>query len=510
MSARDVLDLVWLIPALPLFGAVVLLLFGKRIGEPLAGWLATAMVGAVVRRRRSSCSSRCGRLHADAASHVVDSCFTWMPAGGFHVDFGFLVDPLSVDDDPVRHRRRHADPPLLDRLHARRPALLAVLRLPEPVRRSRCSMLVLGDNFLLTFLGWEGVGLCSYLLISFWFERKRGRGRGQEGVRHQPRRRLRLHARDVPDLRDARHRSTTPALDAAAPAASSHDDGHRDRAAAVPRRASARSAQFPLLLWLPDAMEGPTPVSALIHAATMVTAGVFLLVRAQPVLRRRAATRRTVVAVGRRAHRAASPAPSRCVQNDIKKVLAYSTISQLGYMFLAVGVGAYVAAIFHMITHAFFKALLFLGAGSVIHGMHDEQDMRRMGGLRKFMPITAVDVHRRLARDRRRAARSPGSGRRTRSSPRRGPTDELRRSGSSALRRRAAHRVLHDPPGVPRLLRQRALARRRDRCAAERRRPSAPTTTDARRHARPVADGDARRPARARRRGTTRTSRRGR
>ena len=148
-----------------------------------------------------------------------------------------------------------------------------------------------------------------------------------------------------------------------------------------------KSAQLPLHIWLPDAMEGPTPVSALIHAATMVTAGVFLVVRAHVFFDFSNHAGTVVAWVG--AITALFAATVALVQNDIKRVLAYSTISQLGYMFLAVGVGAYSAAIFHMITHAFFKALLFLGAGSVIHGMHDEQDMRRMGGLRKYMPITA-------------------------------------------------------------------------------------------------------------------------
>ena len=149
-----------------------------------------------------------------------------------------------------------------------------------------------------------------------------------------------------------------------------------------------KSAQLPLYLWLPDAMEGPTPVSALIHAATMVTAGVYLMVRVNPVLHEAHDVLTVIAIVG--VATAFFAATIAVAQNDIKKVLAYSTVSQLGYMFLAVGSGAYVAAIFHMITHAFFKALLFLGAGSVIHGMHDEQDMRHMGALRKLLPITAA------------------------------------------------------------------------------------------------------------------------
>src|SRR5690606_38806092 len=153
--------------------------------------------------------------------------------------------------------------------------------------------------------------------------------------------------------------------------------------------ATGKSAQIPLYIWLPDAMAGPTPVSALIHAATMVTGGVFLMTRVNPILAAGYDWAPDVIAwVG--VLTALVAATIAVAQNDIKKVLAYSTISQLGYMFLAVGVGAYVAAVFHMITHAFFKALLFLGPGSVIHGMGDEQDMRRMGGLRKVMPITAA------------------------------------------------------------------------------------------------------------------------
>ena len=172
-------------------------------------------------------------------------------------------------------------------------------------------------------------------------------------------------------------------------------------------------------IWLPDAMEGPTPVSALIHAATMVTAGVFLICRAHPFF-----DASHHAGDDRRRGSARSPHCSRrrsaLAQNDIKRVLAYSTISQLGYMFLAVGVGAYSAAMFHMITHAFFKALLFLGAGSVIHGMHDEQDMRRMGASAQVDADHRGHVHRRLARDRRHRPVRRASGRRTRSWPRRG------------------------------------------------------------------------------------------
>ena len=237
--------------------------------------------------------------------------------------------------------------------------------------------------------------------------------------------------------------------------------------------ATGKSAQLPLYFWLPDAMEGPTPVSALIHAATMVTAGVFLMVRVNPVLTVSADWVPTMIAwIG--VITALFAATIAVAQNDIKKVLAYSTVSQLGYMFLAVGSGAYVAAIFHMVTHAFFKALLFLGSGSVIHGMHDEQDMRRHGRAAQGDADHRGDVHRRLAGDRRRAAvrRLLVEGR--------DPAVRARQEPGAVRRRprhRAAHRVLHDPPGGHGLLRRGPLERPR--------RPStAPTATSSRTRAR--------------------------
>jgi NADH-quinone oxidoreductase subunit L len=242
-----------------------------------------------------------------------------------------------------------------------------------------------------TFLGWEGVGLCSYLLISFWFERNDAAVAGKKAFVTN---RVgdfgfmlamflifqKLGTLDYAALGTSEH--------ASAAIAGLSQTTVTAIALLLFLGAMGKSAQLPLHIWLPDAMEGPTPVSALIHAATMVTAGVFLLVRAHAFFEFSNHAGTIVAWLG--AITALFAATVALVQNDIKKVLAYSTISQLGYMFLAVGVGAYSAAIFHMITHAFFKALLFLGAGSVIHGMHDEQDMRRMGGLRKYMPITAA------------------------------------------------------------------------------------------------------------------------
>jgi NADH-quinone oxidoreductase subunit L len=388
MTARHLLDLAWLIPVFPAFGAVVLLLVGKRIGEPKAGWFATAMITlSFVASVIAFFALR--SLDPDARANVSQG-FTWIQAGTFRVDFRFLVDPLSstmilfvTGVGSLIHLYA------IGYMHGyeRFSRFFAYLNLFT----ASMLVLVLGSSFLLTFLGWEGVGLCSYLLISFWFERNRAAVAGKKAFITN---RVgdfgfmiamflifeKLGTLDYSALGSTAH---VPAAISALPQSTV-----TAIALLLFLGAMGKSAQLPLHIWLPDAMEGPTPVSALIHAATMVTAGVFLLVRAHVFfdLSNHAGT--VVAWLG--AITALYAATVALVQNDIKRVLAYSTISQLGYMFLAVGVGAYSAAIFHMITHAFFKALLFLGAGSVIHGMHDEQDMRRMGGIRKYMPITAA------------------------------------------------------------------------------------------------------------------------
>jgi NADH-quinone oxidoreductase subunit L len=249
-------------------------------------------------------------------------------------------------------------------------------------------MLVLGENLLVTFLGWEGVGACSYFLISFWHTRDSAAVAGKKA----------FVTNRIGDFGVMTAMFLAFSTIGSVSYSSINEAAHTGALAPVTATAiglllfvgaCGKSAQLPLYLWLPDAMEGPTPVSALIHAATMVTSGVFLMTRMSPVLHASYEWAPMVIAcVG--AATALFAASIAVAQNDIKKVLAYSTVSQLGYMFLAVGSGAYVAAIFHMVTHAFFKALLFLGSGSVIHGMHHEQDMRRMGALRKLMPVTAI------------------------------------------------------------------------------------------------------------------------
>jgi NADH-quinone oxidoreductase subunit L len=385
VSSHDVLDLVWLVPALPLFGAVFLMLFGKRIGEPLAGWIASAMLGlaflvsiVVFFALRD--------LPPEHRQHVVN-LFTWLPAGGLKVEFGFLADPLSIafilfvtGVATLIHiysiGYMHGDP-RFSRFFAYMNLFVAAM-----------LILVLGSSFLMTFLGWEGVGLCSYLLIAFWFERSSAANAGKKAF-------ITTRIGDVgfmvamflifAELGSLNYTGANGALAGALRL----DSGTATAIALLLFfGAIGKSAQFPLHFWLPDAMEGPTPVSALIHAATMVTAGVFLVARAHVFFEVSGDAMTLVAWIG--AATAFLAGTVALVQPDIKRVLAYSTISQLGYMFLALGVGAYGAAIFLVITHAFFKATLFLGAGTVIHGGADNQDMRIMGGFRKYMPYTAI------------------------------------------------------------------------------------------------------------------------
>jgi len=377
-----VTDAVWLIPALPLAGFLILLVAGRRLGDPLAGWLATAMSGASFLVTLAVFIDLMGEPGEER--HVVEDVFTWISAGQLHVNVGFLVDPLSVTMalfvtgvGTLIHLYSvgymHGDD--------RYPTFFVYLNL------FAFSMLtlVLADNFLLTFVGWEGVGACSYFLISFWFERPAAPSAGKKAFVTNRVGDFGFMVAMFLIFATFGSLQYTEVLEGASTIA-------EGTATAIVLLlflgAAGKSAQLPLYVWLPDAMEGPTPVSALIHAATMVTAGVFLMVRVNPFIDAAPDAATVIAVVG--ALTALFAATVACSQNDIKRVLAYSTISQLGYMFLAVGSEAYAAAVFHMVTHAFFKALLFLGAGSVIHGLHDEQDMKLMGGLRRWMPITSA------------------------------------------------------------------------------------------------------------------------
>ncbi len=379
-------DALWLIPAFPLAGFVLLVLFGRRLGEPFAGWLATlASAGAFV----ATVVVFAGLLEREGDERfVIQTLFSWIAAGSFSVDIGLLADPLSITMclfitgvGTLIHLYS------IGYMHGDENFSKFFIYLNLFI--TSMILLVLGDNLLLTFLGWEGVGACSYLLISFWFDG------GDDNRANATAGKKAFVTNRVGDFG-----FMLATFVVFVELGSINYDDILTRAGELSASsatlivvlfllaAAGKSAQLPLFVWLPDAMAGPTPVSALIHAATMVTSGVFLLTRLNPVLAQAETWSLGLIAwVG--ALTALFAATVAVAQTDIKKVLAYSTVSQLGYLFLAVGVGGYVGAIFHMITHAFFKALLFLGSGSVIHGLHDEQDMRRMGGLQKFMPVTA-------------------------------------------------------------------------------------------------------------------------
>ena len=375
----------WFLPAFPLVGALVLMVFGRRLGEPRSGWFAAAMPIASFLVTVSVYFDLLSRSSEER--HEVITLFSWIPVGALHIDVALLADPLSITMalfitgiGSLIHLYAigymHGDPNFSKFFLYLNLFVFSML------------MLVLGENLLVTFLGWEGVGACSYFLISFWHTRDSAAVAGKKA----------FVTNRIGDFGVMTAMFLAFSTIGSVSYSSINEAAHTGALAPVTATAiglllfvgaCGKSAQLPLYLWLPDAMEGPTPVSALIHAATMVTSGVFLMTRMSPVLHASYEWAPMVIAcVG--AATALFAASIAVAQNDIKKVLAYSTVSQLGYMFLAVGSGAYVAAIFHMVTHAFFKALLFLGSGSVIHGMHHEQDMRRMGALRKLMPVTAI------------------------------------------------------------------------------------------------------------------------
>jgi NADH-quinone oxidoreductase subunit L len=381
MSARDLLDLAGLVPLLPIIGAVVLFFFGRRLGEPKAGWVG---VGAMALAFAWSVVLLAAMLSLpDDARQQVSVAFTWLPADQLQVNIGFLADPLSITwallvtgVGTVIHVYA------IGYMHGQENygRFFAYFNLFS----ASMLVLVLGSSYLVTFLGWEGVGLSSYLLISFWYQRNAAAVAGKKAF---------IYSR-VGDfgfmlamflMIAAFGTLDYVATGNAAPTAS--DDTVLAIALLLLLGAVGKSAQIPLHPWLPDAMQGPTPVSALMHAATMVTAGVFLMCRAHPFLVASPDAAAVVAWVG--ALTALVVGSIALLQPDIKRVLAYSTVSQLGYMFLAVGIGAYTAAIFMVLMHAFFKGTLFLGAGSVIEGNEENQDMRVMGRFRRFLPYTA-------------------------------------------------------------------------------------------------------------------------
>ncbi len=379
------------IPLIPLAGFVVLGLLGWRWrSETLIGIVGSSTVGVSFLLSLLTLGWLL-QLPASQQSHTV-TLYRWVVAGNFHADIAFHVDPLSIVFALVvtgvgflihvySIGYMHGD-----RSFWRFFAYLNLFIFMMLV-------LVLSSNLLLTFLGWEGVGLCSYLLIGFWYDRH-FQGVGILWTTDAGRKAFIINRiGDVGMLLAmfllVKQFGTLEYTAINAQAATVFPVGS-DIVTVITLllflACTGKSAQIPLAVWLPDAMAGPTPVSALIHAATMVTAGIFLVARLSPLFALAPTTLGIITVIG--ALTALAAATIGLVQTDIKKVLAYSTISQLGFMFTAAGAGAFTAAVFHVVTHAFFKALLFLGAGAVIHALHEQQNIRLMGGLKRYMPTT--------------------------------------------------------------------------------------------------------------------------
>jgi NADH-quinone oxidoreductase subunit L len=367
-----------LILLLPLAGFLFVLVNGPRISERAVGAVAT---GAVALSFALSVAAFVTLL-SSSSREVTVNLFTWISVGTLHVPAALLIDPLSITMSLfVTGISALIHLYSMGYMHGERDYRKFFLYLNLFV--FSMLTLVLANNLALTFVGWEGVGVCSYWLVSYYFDRDSAASAGKKAFIYN---RVGDVGLLVAMFLIFSHLHTLTYLSVFSGA------GHLDSTVAtlvvlaLLLGATGKSAQIPLFNWLPDAMEGPTPVSALIHAATMVTAGVYLLVRMSPVLALSSSGRTTIAVIGGlTAFVAATIATS---QKDIKKVLAFSTVSQIGYMVLAVGAGAYSAAIFLMVSHAFFKALLFLGSGSVIHSLHGEQDLRKMGALAKYLPLT--------------------------------------------------------------------------------------------------------------------------
>ncbi len=378
----------WLIPLIPLVGAAVNGLAGKRLPKSAVSAVACGAAGISF---LLACISFVNLLQvAPEQRHVLKVYFTWIASGDFLAKAEFLLDPLSAvmilvvtGVGFVIHvysiGYMHAEDGYYRFFAYMNLFLFSML------------ILVLSGNFLLMFVGWEGVGLCSYLLIGYYFDRRSAADAGKKAF-------IVNRIGDVGFILgiflvfmtfNSLNFGEVFGQIAAGTERFAVESGIGILTAIgllLFVGATGKSAQIPLYVWLPDAMEGPTPVSALIHAATMVTAGVYMVVRCSPIFSRAPLAMDVVMIVG--IATTVLAATIGLVQKDIKRVLAYSTVSQLGYMFVAAGVGAFSAGIFHLMTHAFFKALLFLGAGSVIHALSGEQDLMRMGGLRKRIPVT--------------------------------------------------------------------------------------------------------------------------
>lgn len=388
-------DFIPIIILAPLVALLINTFLGSRMRGELAGWLATAAVGVSFLVTLGIFLNMRQWPAEERAIHFL--WLNWIHVGRVQVNISYLIDQLSI----------------IFMLVITGVGTLIHLYSISYMKGDRgywrffvylnlfivmMLQLVMADNFLLTFVGWEGVGLCSYLLIGFWYEDHKNNDAAKKAfivnrigdfgflvamgaMLYQ------FHSLNYLDVLGSggnlvdgvKHVGLASSLTVGAPIATIIT-------LMLFLGCTGKSAQIPLYVWLPDAMAGPTPVSALIHAATMVTSGIFLVARSNILFALSPTTLSVVAGVG--AATAIFAAMIGIFQNDIKKVLAYSTVSQLGYMFLALGVGAFTAGVFHVVTHAFFKACLFLGSGAVIHAMHHEQDMQKMGGLGKYLPIT--------------------------------------------------------------------------------------------------------------------------
>lgn len=382
------IDLIWLVPLLPLIGFLINGLGRNRLPHSFIGTLGS---GVVILSFLLSCvlfiDIYQARQLGEAASYTVP-IFDWIQVGSLSIGLSFLIDPLSsimlliitgigslIHIYSIGYMRKDAG---FGKYFSFLNLFIFFMLL-----------LVLGSNYLVMFIGWEGVGLCSYLLIGFWYNNSAFASAGKKAF-------VMNRIGDLGFL--------LAVILIFVSFGSIEFNTVFPQVAGIPMgdatlvlitillfiAATGKSAQIPLFTWLPDAMAGPTPVSALIHAATMVTAGIYMIARSNILFALSPITLQIIAVVGLAT--AILAAAIAITQNDIKRVLAYSTVSQLGYMFLGLGVGAFTGAFFHVITHAFFKALLFLGAGSVIYAMKDEQDMRLMGGLKKKMPITFITM----------------------------------------------------------------------------------------------------------------------
>ncbi|ULQ58343.1 NADH-quinone oxidoreductase subunit L [Flavihumibacter rivuli] len=377
---NNIIDYVWLVPLFPLIGFLLNGLLRNSLSKSLTGIIGCGAILA------SFIVSVLIFLQVKAGNTATVTLFEFINLGKTQIPFAFQVDQLSslflliitgigflihLYSTAYMHEESNGH-------FARYFAYLNLFVFSM-------LLLVLGANYVIMFIGWEGVGLCSYLLIGYWFK----------NIDYTNAAKKAFVMNRIGDLGfllavfwliSKLGTVTYANVFASAGQLSTTDVTIITLLLFV--GATGKSAQIPLYTWLPDAMAGPTPVSALIHAATMVTAGIYMIARSNILYTMAPATQAVVTVIGLAT--ALFAATIALKQNDIKKVLAYSTVSQLGYMFLGLGVGAFTGAVFHVMTHAFFKALLFLGAGSVIHAMHHEQDIRNMGGLKKYMPVTHI------------------------------------------------------------------------------------------------------------------------